>query len=198
MNNKKAAIIAIVVVLSIVFLIVGGTYAYWTWVSNTSQKTTVTFASTANLTCTADAGGDITSSTIMLAPAECTNENYAIKRTITTSTVSSMANEVINMDLWLDIKNIDTQLLNSNNFKYAVTTNPNSCTQNVITAGAAFKTKISNNKAYLFTNRQYIGSQNTTYYLYIWLDEAETDSATMNRNFRMIVNGECRDTGVSN
>ena len=35
-----------------------------------------------------------------------------------------------------------------------------------------------------------------TYYLWIWLDAAETDSATMNQSFHLVLNGNCTDSKV--
>ena len=177
------------------FLIVGGTLAYWSWQSAAAQNTAISFTVTSDLACSADGGGGITSNDVKLAPAKCTDTEHAIQRTITTNTTTPLSDEIINMDLWLDINNIDTNLRNSDNFKYAVTTSPDSCTSGVVTAGDAFKNKISSNKAYLFNNKEYIGSQNKTYYLWIWLDEAESNNNTQNKSFNLSLNGECRDTG---
>ena len=196
MDNNSNKIIYIFLAIAVtMFLIVGGTLAYWSWQSAAAQNTAISFTVTSDLTCSADGGGSITSNDVKLAPAKCTDTEHAIKRTITTNTTTPLSDEIINMDLWLDINNIDTNLRNSDNFKYAVTTSPDSCTSGVVTAGDAFKNKISNNKAYLFNNKEYIGSQNKTYYLWIWLDEAESNNNTQNKSFNLSLNGECRDTG---
>ena len=194
---KREKLVYGLLILSVVFLIIGGTYAAWRWVSNETQRTAVTFTSTSSLSCSADAGGNITSSDVKLAPAECTDPDFAIQRTISTSSTAESAKEIINMDLWLDVNSMDQELLQSDNFKYAVTTNPDSCTSGVVTAGDSFKNKVSNNKAYLFNSQEFIGTENKTYYLYIWLDEAETSTDTMNRSFNLSVNGECSDTGTT-
>ena len=196
MDNNSNKIIYIFLAIAVtMFLIVGGTLAYWSWQSAAAQNTAISFTVTSDLACSADGGGSITSNDVKLAPAKCTDTEHAIQRTITTNTTTPLSDEIINMDLWLDINNIDTNLRNSDNFKYAVTTGPDSCTSGVVTAGDSFKNKISNNKAYLFNNKEYIGSQNKTYYLWIWLDEAETNNNTMNKSFNLSLNGECRDTG---
>ena len=196
MDNNSNKIIYIFLAIAVtMFLIVGGTLAYWSWQSAAAQNTAISFTVTSDLACSADGGGSITSNDVKLAPAKCTDTEHAIQRTITTNTTTPLSDEIINMDLWLDINNIDTNLRNSDNFKYAVTTSPDSCTSGVVTAGDAFKNKISSNKAYLFNNKEYIGSQNKTYYLWIWLDEAETNNNTQNKSFNLSLNGECRDTG---
>ena len=82
MNSKK--IITIVVVLAVIFTIIGGTLAYWSWVSDNSQKTNVTFTIGSNFSCGADGGGNITN-TNYFVPTDCMNSTYAIKREITTS-----------------------------------------------------------------------------------------------------------------
>lgn len=65
-NNIKSVFLAIVAVLFIGALVGGGTYAYWTWQTNESQKTMVTFTiSKPNFTIVGD---NVTSSS--LAPTQ--------------------------------------------------------------------------------------------------------------------------------
>lgn len=195
MKTKNILIVAGALILFTV-LVIGATYAWWSWQTTESENTTVNFVATETFACSADGGGNITTSTKKLVPTHCTNSNYAIQRKITTNITTTYTNENVKMSLWLDVINIDSQLLASSNFKYAVTTNPNSCTSDVVLAGASFNSRITNNKAPLFTDLTFVGTQSNTYYLYIWLDEAETDSSTMNRNFNLALNGQCTGTGV--
>ena len=195
MKTKNIILVAVSLAL-IVIMIIGATYAWWSWSSNSansSENTLVNFTATQTFSCSADGGGNITSSTKTLVPTFCTDTNHAIQRTITVNTTTTYSYETVVMDLWLDVINIDTQLLNSSNFKYAVTTSPNSCTTNVVLAGASFSSRISNSKAPILSSTQFTGTQSNIYYLYIWLDEAETDSSTMNRNFNLRLNGECTE-----
>ena len=181
MNNKKSLIILIIA--TIIITIIGGTFAYWNWQSSNAQKTNVTFTVGSNFSCGADGGGNITSNT--LAPTDCTNTTYAIKRTITTS-ITNNSNEDVYMDLWLNINSIGTGLSNSDNFRYALTTDSTSCSNNVAASGN-FKGKVANDKVELLSGMSTSG----TYYLYIWLDKEETDSSTMNQSVSLSLGGEC-------
>ena len=193
MDNKKKLIILIVSIIALILLIIGGTYAYWSWSSNENQATNVVFTVTPDFSCSADAGGHITSNGKMLAPTDCMDPEYAIQRTITTSSTTT-GDKVISMDLWLNVNNISTNLLNSPNFKYAITKNINSCTSGVINSGV-IGTDITNNKIDLLEGVEY-STLGDTYYLYIWLDEAENSSNTMNQSFDFSIDGECNDSGL--
>lgn len=48
-NNSKQIGFAIILTVLIVALVAGGTYAYWTWVTNTAQKTNVVFTTTGDI-----------------------------------------------------------------------------------------------------------------------------------------------------
>ncbi|MBR7041890.1 MAG: hypothetical protein IKI04_00140, partial [Bacilli bacterium] len=181
MKEKKALVIFIA--LGVIFTILGATFAYWNWQSTAAQKTNVTFTVGANFSCSADGGGNITN-TNYFVPTDCTNSTYAIKRTITTSITGSP----VYMDMWLTINAIGSGLSNSNNFKYAMTTNNNSCTTGVVSQGN-FNGKVANDKIQLLDDVSSAG----TYYLYIWLDAEETSSSTMNQSVSLSLGGECTD-----
>ena len=157
MNNKK--VLTLIIIVTIIVTILGGTLAYWRWSSTSAQKTNVTFTVGSNFSCGADGGGNITGTS--LAPTDCTNSTYAIQRTITTS-ITNNSGEDVYMDLWLDINSIGSGLTNSNNFRYALTTSPSSCTTGLINQGN-FKGKIANDKVILLANV----TSASTYYLYI-------------------------------
>ena len=194
MDNRKKILLTFVAILAITSLIIGGTYAYILWSSNENQSTEVTFTVDAGFTCGADAGGHITSSDRMLAPTDCTDSQYAIQRTITTNVTNSRSSSVY-MDLWLDINNISSALSASNNFKYALTTQANNCTSNVIESGT-FTGLTNGDKVALLEGDEYASSSSNTYYLYIWLDEAETNHNTMNQSFDLSIGGQCSDNYV--
>ena len=183
---KDKRIIAIIIVLAVVFAILGGSLAYWSWQSTNEQKTNVTFTVGANFSCSADGGGNITN-TNYFVPTDCTNSTYAIKRTITTSITNSGSNPVY-LDMWLNINSIGTGLSNSNNFKYALTRSSSSCTTGVVSQGN-FNGKVANDKIQLLDDVSSAG----TYYLYVWLDAAETSPSTMNQSVSLSLGGECTD-----
>ena len=180
-NNKK---ITILMILSVVIALLGGTLAYWNWQSTNEQKTNVTFTVNSTFSCSADGGGNITNSTYF-APTDCTNSTYAIQRTVTTNITNNGSNPVY-MDLWLNVVSIGSGLSNSQNFKYALTTDSTSCTTGVVSSGN-FYGKANGSKVNLLSDV----TAGSTYYLYIWLDADETSTDTMNQSVNLTLGGEC-------
>lgn len=187
--NKTKKIIMIIVITITLLALIGGTYAYWRWQLAAANRTTITLTYADGFSCTADGGGDITSSNVQLIPASCTNSNYAIKRTVTVTPTLTSANQ-LSLNLKLKIDNISTILANSDNFKYALTKSSSSCTSDVFAEGT-FKGKQNGDTVDLLTEKQYLVSEPDTYYLYIWLDRAETNNATMDQPFRFSLTGDC-------
>ena len=189
MKNKN--LIIILMMLTITFTIMGGTLAYFTWQTSESQKTELTFTIDKKMSCSADIGGTISSNDTHLMPDSCTG-THAIKRTLTTRT-QTINNNSIYMDLWLDINEIGNGLSNSNNFKYALTTSDTSCETGLVTSGT-FTGTSQGDKIELLSSKEYNGSTTNTYYLYIWLDSAETSTETQSQSFSLSLNGECSDS----
>ena len=185
---KNRNILTILLVLTIIFTIMGGSLAYYNWQTSESQKTVVTFTIENEFSCSADGGGNISS--VNIAPTTCTG-SYALKRTIKAMPKLSVASHIY-MDLWLDINEIGTGLSNSNNFKYALTTSDTSCTTGLVTSGTFTGTK-AGDKIPLLSSKKYTQTMTDTYYLYIWLDKEETSTETMNQSFSLSLNGECTD-----
>ena len=186
-KEKKIAIILII--FGIVLTLMGSTFAYWQWASAENQKTSVTFNVTSGFSCSADGGGDITSNDRKLAPTDCIDPEYAIKRTVKTN-VTKNSNGEVSLDMWLTVNHQDAGLKNSQNFKYALTTASNSCTSGVVASGN-FNGINDNGKVNLLNGVTYSQTKTDTYYLYIWLDAAETSTDTMNQNFSLSLGGKC-------
>lgn len=194
MNNNYQKRILVLTVLTIIFTIMGSTLAYWNWTTNTSEQTTITFNTEKTFECSINGGGNITidSNEKMIMPTSCTDPDRAIQRVITTSTTTEISSKEIFMSLWLEVgDNFGVGLTNSNNFKYALTKTANDCTTNAVTG--SFNGITSGGKVDLLKNQKYIGTTNDTYYLYIWLDSAETSTSTMNQPFELKLNGSCND-----
>ena len=90
------------------------------------------------------------------------------------------------MDLWLNINSIGTGLSNSDNFMYALTTDENSCSNNVVASGN-FKGLAKDDKVELLSGV----TTASTYYLWIWLDAAEESQSTMNQSVNLTLGGSC-------
>ena len=184
--NKWYLVLAI---FAIIFTFFGGSLAYWQWTTNTAERTSIALTVTEDFRCDADGGGDITSGEKYLVPTDCTNEDYAIQRTITVAPKVFTNGLNIDFQLQLKINSIDSGLRNSKNFKYALTTNPNSCTSGVVESGTFYG--LSANKTVDIFKNIYTSTLTEQYYLYIWLDKAETNSNTMNQNFSLSLTGSC-------
>ena len=182
MDNKK--FLTGVIIATVIITIMGGTLAYWNWQTSNAQKTNVTFTVGSNFSCGADGGGDITN-TNYFVPTDCTNSTYAIKRTITTS-ITNNSSDSVYMDLWLNVNSIGSGLSNSNNFRYALTTSPSSCSTGLVSQGT-FHGKTQGDKVDLLSGV----TSGSTYYLYVWLDAAETSSDTMNQSVSLSLGGSC-------
>ena len=197
--NKSKKIILLLTILSAVMLVTGGTLGYYSWKSSEDQKTTVTFTAEKGFSCKADAGGGISSDGVKLIPTTIPsnvpsnlNTTKYIRRKIQVMPNISVNGVKVYLDLWLTINSISSGLSNSNNFKYALTTNSSSSTTGVVTAGN-FKGKTVNDKILLLKLKKYESTTTDSYYLWIWLDEAETSTSTMNQSFNFSIGGSCTD-----
>jgi len=191
MENKK--IVMMLLSLTIVFTVIGGSLAYWNWNTTDAQKTNIAFTIGSDFSCAADGGGNITSSDVTLAPTSCTDTDRAIKREIKVTPTIGASGLTVYMDLWLDVNTIGEGLSNSENFKYVLTTSGTSCEEGTIMSSGNFYGKTAGSKVRLFRQKAYTATLTDTYYLYVWLDSAETSSVTMNQAFSLSLNGSCSD-----
>ena len=202
-NDKNKKIILVLVILTVIFTIIGGSLAYFSWISSEAQKTNIVFTVERTFSCAADGGGSITNNSAIIVPTlvnSSTSANY-IKREVKVTPTINESGKTIYMDLWLDINKLDSGLSNSVNFKYAFTTSSTSNTTGVIASGS-FNGKVGNtnanemtssNRVNLLSNKSYSATTTDTYYLWIWLDAEETSSDTMDQSFSLSLNGSCGD-----
>ena len=192
MKDKNKLIITIVAITLAAIVIVGATYAYWSWTTATNQQTNVTFRVTSDFSCGADGGGSITSQQKTLAPTTCTNPNFAFQKPIVVKPTINANGKTIYMDLYLKVNSIGTYLSQSQYFKYALTTDSQSCTNGLVSSGT-FQGATTNTEIRLLHNKSYSATTNDPYYLYIWLDKDETNNNTQNQPFDISLTGTCTD-----
>ena len=169
MKNKKLYIT--LGILSIIFLGIGGTFAY---LSTSATATNITQIKSGNLTMTIDGGG---SENVSLMPSKCTSE-HAIKKTIKASAVNTSGGKV-SFSIGFNVTTLSDDLKRST-MKYALTTSSDSCTDGLIASGN-FSNATVGSDIWIVKNDydNIIQSNNTytkTYYLYIWLDQRETEN----------------------
>lgn len=171
-NDKKKIIISIIAVLLIVVLIAGGTFAWWTWTS--SNNTAISFTVEGG-SMTIDGGGNITGQK-MVPTDECSG-TYAIVRTVKVSATNQTSTSMT-ATVQLDLSGLPSALRTSN-LKYTF-----SETQGC-TTGSPTGTLSGTTTPFTLTSFSVAAGAtvNKTYYLYIWLDSAETSSATQGKSF---------------
>ena len=171
MKNKKLYIT--LGILSIIFLGLGGTFAYLTTSVN---ATNITQIKSGNLTMTVDGGGN---ENVTLFPSKCTSD-YAIKKTIKASAKNTSGGKV-SFSVGMNVAVLSDSLKRTT-MKYALSTSATSCTDGLI-ANGNFKNATQGSDIWIVKNDydNITESSNTftkTYYLYIWLDESETENIT--------------------
>ncbi len=158
-------------ILSIIFLSIGGTFAYLT---TSVVATNITQIKAGNLTMTIDGGGNTNTS---FMPAKCTSE-YAIKKKIVATSTNTSGGKV-SFSIGMNIATLSDSLKRES-MRYTLTTNASSCTEGIISSGS-FKNKTVGSDVWLIKNdydniSQSSSTYTKTYYLYIWLDETETQN----------------------
>ena len=192
-NDKNKKIILVLGILTVIFTIIGGSLAYFSWISSEAQKTNIVFTVERTFSCAADGGGSITNNSAIIVPTlvnSNTSGNY-IKREVKVTPTINENGKTIYMDLWLDINKLDSGLSNSTHFNYAFTTDDSYPTEAIRSGN--FNGKRVGDKIMLLDSKTFSVSTTDTYYLWIWLDAAETSSDTMDQSFSLSLNGSCTD-----
>ena len=158
-------------IISIIMLSIGGTFAFLT---ASATAINITQIKSGNLTMTIDGGG---SENVSLMPAKCTSQ-YVIKKKIIASATNNSGGKV-SFSIGINIVRLDNDL-KRDTVRYILSTSSDSCSVGII-AGGTFKDKTVGEDVWLIKNDydNITRSGNTytkTYYLYIWLDEVETQN----------------------
>ena len=192
--NKRNKILVLLMVFGVVITLLGSTFAYLSWRSSTDQETVIDFSIGGNFSCAANGGGNLDEGDATLLPTYVNEESSAnyIKREVKITPTINVEGQTIYMDLWLDIKELGAGLTNSQNLRYAFTTSSTSNTEGVVSTGN-FYGKVAGDKINLLNGKDYANSNVDTYYLWIWLDAAQTDASTMNQAFKVSLNGSCSE-----
>ena len=179
MNNKKLYITLFTI--SIIFLGIGSTFAFLT---TNATATNITQIKSGNLTMTIDGGGN---ANVSFMPTKCTSD-YAIKKKIV-ATATNTSGGKVSFSIGINATTLGNDF-KRDTMKYALTTEENSCTNGLISSGN-FKDAIVGSDIWIvkndYDNITKSGNNYTkTYYLYIWLDEFETQNLTGNISVKMI------------
>ena len=169
MKNKKLYIALFTI--SIIFLGIGGTFAYLT---TSVTATNITQVKAGNLTMTIDGGGN---ENVNLFPSTCTSD-YAIKKTIKASAINTSGGKV-SFSIGMNITTLSDDFKRAT-MKYALTTTANSCIDGLIASGNFSEVTVGSDIWMIKNDYDDItnsgNTYNKTYYLYIWLDQIETEN----------------------
>ena len=199
MKENKKLIIPLLLV-GILVLIIGSTYAWLIWSSSEEDKTNITFTATGSFSCSATGVNTIDGSNVTLVPTDCTkveNIGHVIKKEISTVSKNNSGTDAY-MNMWLNVDGLGSYLANSDNFKYALTTTDNNCATDVVSTGN-FKDLATGGRVNILESKKITSTENNTYYLWIWLDEAETTPPEVDettRSFSLSLGGECTNQEV--
>ena len=168
---ERKRLLIILTILSIVMLGIGGTFAYYT---TSATATNITQIKSGNLTMTIDGGGNSNTS---FMPSKCTS-SYAIKKTII-ATSNNTSGGKVSFSIGMNIATLSDSLKRST-MKYALSTSSDSCTSGLV-ANGNFSNSTVGSDIWIVKNdydniTQTSNSYTKTYYLYIWLDEEETQN----------------------
>ena len=150
---------------------IGGTFAYYT---TSATATNITQIKSGNLTMTIDGGGNSNTS---FMPSKCTS-SYAIKKKIVATSTNTSGGKV-SFSIGMNVATLSDSLKRTT-MKYALTTSSDSCVNGLI-ANGNFSNAVVGNDIWIVKNdydniTQTSSTYTKTYYLYIWLDEAETQN----------------------
>ena len=168
---ERKRLFTILTIISIVFLSIGGTFAYLT---TSATATNITQIKSGNLTMTIDGGGNSNTS---FMPSKCTS-SYAIKKKIV-ATSSNTSGGKVSFSIGMNIATLSDSLKRTT-MKYALTTSSDSCVNGLI-ANGNFSDATVGSDIWIVKNdydniTQTSSTYTKTYYLYIWLDETETQN----------------------
>ena len=200
MGKNKKLVYLITVILVMTIIIVGSTYAWLIWSSSEEDKTNITFTAKGSFSCSATGVNTIDGSNVTLVPTDCTkveNIGHVIKKEISTVSKNNSGTDAY-MNMWLNVDGLGSYLANSDNFKYALTTTDNNCATDVVSTGN-FKDLATGGRVNILESKKITSTENNTYYLWIWLDKAETTPPEVDettRSFSLSLGGECTNQEV--
>ena len=181
-KDKNKLILSIVAVVLVIVLIAGGTFAWWTWTSanNTDVNFTIGGGSM-----TIDGGGDITAQK-MVPTASC-NGSYAIVRTVKV-TAKNETNTSMTAKVNLDLTGLPSALKIAN-MKYFISESSSATCKTPTGTFASSGNSLQIETFPVAAATTTATTVNKTYYLYIWLDSAETSTATQGQSFTITYTG---------
>lgn len=186
MKDRDKLLIAIGAVLLIIVIVVGGTFAYWSWSTSDAQQTNVSFTVSGDtlegqLYANLDGGGE-TAFTNLAPVASCTNSSYAMKKKLTLNYANATTNPA-HIYATLSLSDFATPHGTPTSedlahLHYAVTSTATNCATDVVTGMSGVFTSTTDGT--LFTTVDLLGGQaipagtsteqEKELYLWVWMD----------------------------
>ena len=183
MNERNKLIMAVVAVMMIVAVVVGSTYAFWQWSTNSSQSTTVNFTvPTGDQQLSASISGG-TISVSRLAPTACTTAKhaYAMSQPLTV-TYKNQTTQTASLKATLAVSgwtqpHTGTVDLSKLHFTLSKGSSAGSnCTSGTIVKGGSSSSFVSTGN--LINNEEILSvpantaETSETWYLWVWIDSS--------------------------
>lgn len=181
MKDKNKLTKVLVTVVSTIVILSGATFAYWMWITNEKQQTSVSFyVSEDSMKDQLNAemiGGTATNINDLAPVSECTVEKHVAKLPLTLNYKNNTINGArVNATLTLSNFTTPNGTLKSEDLShlhYSLTTSDISCTTDVVVGASGLFTSTTGNlmdNVLILNNIEPNVTDSQDYYLWIWLD----------------------------
>ena len=184
MKERTKYIIAIIAVISIIVVVIGATYAYWQWSTNSNEEVNVIFNTGNSVPITAYINGNGTTTVSNLLPAACTNQTYALQKEVVL-TYENLTPQPAIVKATLTVSNWNqphSGTLSLNKLHYALTTGTaasggcNAGTNRTLVTGGSNTSFVTSgaliNDVQILSVPANTARTSKTYYLWVWLDSS--------------------------
>ncbi|MBR7042414.1 MAG: hypothetical protein IKI04_02820, partial [Bacilli bacterium] len=172
MDTKKRLLI-IATILLIGLVIIGSTYAFWTWTSNTTKNVIFNTAEELKKYIVYDEGESKFSGNFEVS----SSFNQGMHSTISLYKTGEAANVDLIATIHMNINSIGTNMANSTALKWVVTSGTSNNPGSIITQGNFIN--VSTGDVLTLVPNVNVTTTETFYNVWIWLDESENPSSSL-------------------
>ncbi|MBR7041975.1 MAG: hypothetical protein IKI04_00580 [Bacilli bacterium] len=171
MKSKKQVLIIIILLIGLV--IIGSTYAFWTWTSNTSKNVIINTSDDLKNYVIYNEGESKFSGSFEVS----NSYNDGIYSTISLYKASEVANVDLNAIIHMNINEIGTNMATSSALKWVVTSGTSSNSGSILSQGNFIN--VNNGDVLTLVPNIEVTTTETFYTVWIWLDENENPSDSL-------------------
>ena len=171
--TKIKQVLVVVTIFMVGLMLIGGSYAYWTWTSNTNKNVVFNVASNLKKYIKYDSGNSKFVGEFQVG-SDYTDGVHSTISLYKTSEANK-ANVLANINL--DINDIGSNMASSTGIKWTVTEGTSSNVVRVIASGS-FNSKSAGDTVYMVSNLE-VTTTETFYTIWIWADESIINSNSL-------------------